>query len=60
MTLEGDALQQEEQEAGSWEESCLLLFSRFLGFTVDGHEEEIYKLMNSICARRFKLKGKGV
>ena len=53
-------LQQEEQEAWTWEESCLLLFSRFLGFLVVGHEEEIYNLMNRICERRFKLKGKGV
>ena len=60
VSLEGDALQQEEQEAGTWEESCLLLFSRFLCLSVASHEEKIYNLMNNICERRFKLKGKGV
>ena len=34
--------------------------SRFLGFSVAGHEKEIYNLMSSICEGRFKLKGKGV
>ena len=29
VTLEGDVLQLQEQEARTWEESCLLLFSRF-------------------------------
>ena len=48
------------QEEGTWEESCLFLFSRFLGFSVDGYEDEIFNLMNRICERRSMVKGKGV
>ena len=32
VLLENLALCQEEQEERTWEESCLLMFSRFLGF----------------------------
>ena len=28
------------------------IFSNFLGFSVKGHEEEVFNLMNSICERR--------
>ena len=59
MLLDNTVLCQEEQE-GTWEESCLLLFSRFLGFSVDGYEDENFNLMNSICERRSTVKGKGV
>ena len=60
VSLAETVLQQDVQEAGTWEESCLLMFSKFLGFFVARHEEEIFNLMSSICERRFKLKGKGV
>ena len=36
------------------------MFSRFLGFSIDGYEDEIFNLMNSICERRSTVKGKGV
>ena len=54
------AIRQEEQEEGTWEESFLFLFSRFLGFSFDGYDDEIFNLMNSICERRSMVKGKGV
>ena len=54
------ALCQEEQEEGTWEESCLLLFSRVLVFSVDGYKDEIFNMMNNICERRSTVKGKGL
>ena len=60
LVLLGDTtLFQEEQEEGTWEESCLLMFNRFLGFSIDGYEDEIFNLMNSICERNRLLKGRG-
>ena len=50
----------EGHEERTWEESCLLMFSRFLGFSVDGHEDEIFNMMNIISERRSIVKGKGV
>ena len=60
VLLEDTTLCQEEQKEGTWEESCLLMFSRFLGFSIDGYEDEIFNMMNSICERRSIVKGKGV
>ena len=53
-------VQEEDQEEGTWEESYLKVFSNFLGFSIEGYKEEIIKLMNSINARRQRIKGKGV
>ena len=36
------------------------MFSKFLGFSVDGYEDEIFNLMKSICEGRIMTKGKGV
>ena len=60
VLLEDTTLCQEEQKEGTWEESCLLMFSRFLGFSIDGYKDEIFNLMNSICERRSIVKGEGV
>ena len=35
-----------------WEESCLVKFSGFLGFSVKGHEEEILSLMRKLSFKR--------
>ena len=59
ISLAGRADDEEDQEVGSWEDSCLQIFSNFLGFWVKGHEEEIFNLMNSTCERRNNQKGKG-
>ena len=60
VLLEDTIIHQEEQEEGTWEESCLLLFSKFLGFSIAEYKDEIFKLMNKICERRTMVKGKGV
>ena len=41
-----------------WEESCLENFSKFLGFPVDGFQEQIPELVQRIDARRKKGKAK--
>ena len=47
------------EETDSWEESCLTRFSKFLGFSTAGHEEEILGFMKRFNAGRQKGKGKG-
>ena len=59
VLLENLALCQEEQEEGTWDESCLLLFNIFLGFSIDGYEDKIFNMMNNICEKRSTVKGKG-
>ena len=46
----------EDQEGNSWEGSCFLVFSKFLGFLVKGYEGEIRSLMKIIYERRDKIK----
>ena len=46
------------EETDSWEESCLAIFSTFLGFSTVGHEEEILGFMKRFNAWRQKGKGK--
>ena len=48
----------EENELMSWEESCLLRFSHFLGMSSEGYKEEVLDLINKICGRRQEGKGK--
>ena len=59
VMLVGLGEEEEDQEGDSWEESCFLVFSKFLGFLIKGYEGEIWSLMKSICERRDKIKGKG-
>ena len=47
------------EETDSWEESCLARFSKFLGFSTSGHEEEILGFMKRFNVARQKGKGKG-
>ena len=49
----------EEQEEGSWEERCLLLFRKFIGFSVEDYEDKIINLVKSISEKRITAKGKG-
>ena len=42
----------------SWEESCFLRFSKFLGMSPKGYEDEVLGLMYKISDRRQKGKGK--
>ena len=48
------------QEGESWEESCLNKFSKCLGMSIAGFEEEFLLLMSRISERRQQDKGKGV
>ena len=48
-----------EEAKGSWEESCLARFSKFLGFSTVRYEELILDFMNKINTSRQKIKGKG-
>ena len=43
----------------SWEESCLASFSKFLGFSTSGHEEEILEFLKRFNVGRKRGKGKG-
>ena len=43
----------------SWEESCLARFSKFLGFSTAGHEEEILEFLKRFNVGRRRGKGKG-
>ena len=41
----------------SWEESCLARFSKFLGFSTSGHEEEILEFLKRFNVGRRRGKG---
>ena len=43
----------------SWDESCLARFSKFLGFSTAGHEEEILEFLKRFNAGRKRGKEKG-
>ena len=44
---------------GSWESSCLVKFSEFLGFPTKGFEKEILKLLRNLVASQKLSKEKG-
>ena len=52
---EGEEGQSEEED--QWNEGCLARFSKFMGFPIDGYEDEIVVLMKKISSRRKKGKG---
>ena len=43
-----------------WEDSCLIKFSEFLGFSIVGFESEILGLLSKIVARQHQVENKGV
>ena len=47
------------EDTMSWEESCLARFSKFLGFSTSGHEEEILEFLKRFNVGRRRGKGKG-
>ncbi|RVW15738.1 putative ribonuclease H protein [Vitis vinifera] len=60
-----DADQTEFQEGSkedqlNWEESSLIKFSHFLGFSTEGLEEEILSFLGKIRKRKEKIVGKGL
>ena len=46
------------EDTESWEESCLARFSKFLGFSTSGHEEEILEFLKRFNVGRRRGKGK--
>ena len=44
---------------GSWESSCLIKFSEFLGFPTKGFEKEILNLLRNLVASQKMSKEKG-
>ena len=44
-----------EEAKESWEESCLVRFSKFLGFSTVGYEELILDFMNRINTSSYKV-----
>ena len=44
----------------NWEESSLIKFSHFLGFSTEGLEKEILSFLGKIRKRREKIVGKGL
>ena len=49
----------ENWDYGSWESSCLVKFSEFLGFPTKGFEKEILKLLRNLVASQNLSKEKG-
>ena len=45
---------------GSWESSCLVKFSEFLGFPTKGFEKEILNLLTNLVASQKMSKEKGI
>ena len=50
----------DDHEQITWEESCLFRFSKFLGMSPEGYEDEILELMNRIRERKQNEEGKGM
>ena len=46
------------EDTVSWEESCMAKFSKFLGFSTSGHEEEILEFLKRFNVGRRRGKGK--
>ena len=55
-----EELSAEKVDRFSWEESCLLRFSKFLGMSPEGYEDDVLDLMYKISDRRKEGKGKEV
>ena len=47
------------EDTVSWEESCVARFSKLLGFSTSGHEEEILEFLKRFNVGRRRGKGKG-
>ena len=65
MVVMEDGVREEKSLEGenthtSWEESCLLRFSKFLGMSTVGYENEELKLMHKMGGRRRDDRGKEV
>ncbi|KAL6338045.1 hypothetical protein AAG906_010611 [Vitis piasezkii] len=60
-TVDQTEVQEGRKEAQiNWEESSLVKFSQFLGFSTEGLEKEILSFLGKIRKRREKIVGKGL
>ena len=57
---ESEDLEEEEDQGSSWDDSSLAKFSKTLGFSTDGVEGEILKLLLRLKTRRDQGKKKGI
>ena len=57
---ESEDPEEKEDQGGSWDDSSLAEFSKTLGFTTDGVEGEILKLLLRLKPRRDQGKKKGI
>ena len=57
---ESEDPEEKEDQGGSWDDSSLAEFSKTLGFTTDGVEGEILKLLLRLKTRRDQGKKKGI
>ena len=48
-----------EKRYESWEESCMVKFSEYLGFPTKGHEWEILSLLRSLAVKQNQMRPKG-
>ena len=56
---ESVSVESEVSGYGKWEDSCLIKFSEFLGFSTVGFESEILGLLSKIVARQHQVENKG-
>ena len=57
---EAASVESEDLGYEKWEDSCLIKFSEFLGFSTVGFESEILGLLRKIVARQHQAENKGV
>ena len=48
-----------EERYESWEESCMVKFSEYLGFSTKGHEWEILSLLRRLTVKQNQMRPKG-
>ena len=56
---ESASVESEDLGYEKWEDSCLIKFSEFLGFSTVGFESEILGLLSKIVARQHQVENKG-
>ena len=57
---ESASVESEDLGYEKWEDSCLIKFSEFLGFSTVGFKSEILGLLSKIVARQHQVENKGV
>ena len=57
---ESASVESEDLGYEKWEDSCLINFSEFMGFSTVGFESKILGLLSKIVARQHQVENKGV